>query len=221
MDNKIIDKIQKLLALSESSNEYEAQASMLKAQQLLAKHKLTLRQVEEFKEYSSDIQERKTKITFTKAKWKANLAGLIADNFGCYCFLRTRNTNTITFFGREEDVIVCNIVLEYAIDCINSAVKKLRYKYLRNRYSTKGLENDYAMGFISGLEKKFEEQRKSNEEWGLILIKDSQVIQAYEEKTNQFKGTVNTRISFKGYRDVFGKGFKDGGEFSISDKITN
>jgi uncharacterized protein YoaH (UPF0181 family) len=36
--SKIVEKIQKLLALSESSNENEAKLSMLKAQELLAKH---------------------------------------------------------------------------------------------------------------------------------------------------------------------------------------
>ncbi|MFR2890971.1 MAG: DUF2786 domain-containing protein, partial [Clostridium butyricum] len=42
----IILKIQKLLALSKSSNENEAQNAMLKAQQLLIKHKLSLKDVE-------------------------------------------------------------------------------------------------------------------------------------------------------------------------------
>lgn len=62
MDTKIIERIQKLFALSESSNEYEAQVAMLKAQQLIVKHKLSLREVKEFKVYSSLIKERKTKI---------------------------------------------------------------------------------------------------------------------------------------------------------------
>lgn len=217
MDTKIVEKIQKLLALSESSNEHEAQLSMLKAQQLLVKHKLSLREVKEFKIFNSAIKEKISKISFTKAKWKAQLSSLIADNFGCYYFFKTRHTNTIAFFGREEDVAVCNIVLEYAVDCIESMVKKLRYQYSKKGYSTKGLENDYAMGFIAGLEKKFEEQKKVNQVWGLVLVKDSEVVKAYEQK--EFKGSVNTSISFKGNTEVFKKGLKDGEKFSISDKI--
>ena len=220
MDIKIIERIQKLLALSESSNEHEAQVAMLKAQQLLVKHKLTLREVKEFKVYNSPIKERKSKVTFTKGKWKANLARLIAENFGCYHFFKTRRTHTITFFGREEDVIVCNIVLEYAVDCIDSVVKKLRYQYLRDGYSTKGLENDYAMGFIDGLEEKFEEQKRANQEWGLVLMKDSQVIDAYEDLRKGFKGSINTNTSFNGYTEIYDKGFEDGSQFSIPDKIT-
>lgn len=148
MDTKIVEKIQKLLALSESVNEYEAQLSMLKAQELLAKYKLSLREVKDFKVYNSSIKEKISTVSFTKAKWKAKLAGLIADNFGCYHYYKTRRNHTIAFFGREEDIAICNIVLEYAVDCINTKVKKLRYQWLRDGYSTKGLENDYALGFI-------------------------------------------------------------------------
>jgi hypothetical protein len=125
LNDKLIIKIQKLLALSESSNRNEAELAILKAQELLAKHKLSLKEVNEFKTCNSAIKENITKVTFTKAKWKAKLAKLIADNFGCYYYFKTRRTHTITFLGREEDVTVCNIVLEYAVDCINSAVKRL------------------------------------------------------------------------------------------------
>lgn len=121
MDIKLIEKIKKLLALSESSNKHEAESALLKAQELLAKHKLSIKEVKEFKINNSAIKEKISNITFTKAKWKAQLARLIADNFGCYFYFKVRYSKAITFFGREEDITVCNIVLEYAIDCINSA----------------------------------------------------------------------------------------------------
>lgn len=217
MDVKIIEKIQKLLALSESSNENEAQLSLLKAQELLVKHKLSLKEVKEFKVYNSKIKEKKSSISFTKAKWKANLGRLIADNFGCYMYFKTRRTQTITFFGREEDVIVCTIVLEYAIDSINSKVKRLRYQYSKGGYSTKGLESDYALGFISGLKEKFEEQKKKNQEWGLVLVKDPEVVEAHNNI--EFKGRINTSTSFNGYTEAYSEGKEDGESFSISDKI--
>ncbi|RBP59308.1 uncharacterized protein DUF2786 [Alkalibaculum bacchi] len=220
MDINVVEKIKKLLALSESSNEYEAQVAMLKTQELLIKHKLTLREVKEFKSYNSDIKEQTSKVTFTKAKWKSHLARLIADNFGCYFFFYTQGTHTITFFGREEDAIVCNIVLEYAIDCINSVVKKLRYQAVRKGCSTKGIENDYALGFIEGLEDKFEKQKETNQEWGLVLMKDSEVIQAYSEKSKSFAGTINTNTSFQGHMEIYKKGYEDGQKFSISDKLS-
>lgn len=219
MDSKIVGKIQKLLALSESSNKHEAELSMLKAQELLARHKLSLREIKDFKIIKSAIKENISKITFTKAKWKAQLANVIADNFGCYLYFKTRYSHSITFFGREEDVTVCNIVLEYAIDCINSAVKRLKQQYIRNGYSTKGLENDFAIGFIDGLQVKLEEQKGANQEWGLVLVKDKEVVEAYGQiKFNKRK--IDTSTQFQGHSEVYEKGHEDGEKFSISDKIT-
>lgn len=217
LDTRIVERIKKLLALSESSNEHEAEVSMLKAQELLAKHKLSLKEIKQYKVVNSDIKENISKVSFTKAKWKAHLAKVIADNFGCYRYFKTRRSHTITFFGREEDIAVCNIVLEYAIDCIDSVVKRLRYQYLKDGYSTKGLENDYAIGFIAGLQKKFEDQKKANQEWGLVLVKDKEVVEAYEQIN--FKKKINTRCSFNGYSDAYEKGHDDGNKFSVSDKI--
>ncbi|SKC86853.1 Protein of unknown function [Maledivibacter halophilus] len=219
MNINVIEKIKKLLALSESCNENEAKLAMLKAQELLIKNKLSMQEVKDFKIHNSIIKEKKSKITFTKAKWKAHLAGLVGENFGCYYFFKTRYTNTIVFLGREEDVEVCNIVLEYAIDCIDSSIKKLQYKYRKEGLSVKGLANDYAVGFIAGLSEQFEEQKRKNQEWGLVLVKDKEIVKAYEEK--EFKGSIDTTINFKGYDEAYCKGHKDGQNFSIADKIAD
>lgn len=216
MDTTIIQKIKKLLALSKSSNEHESKLAMLKAQELLVKHKISLKEIEEHRDVN--VIEGKTNITFKQGKWKSNLAGVIAENFGCYHFFRTNKTHTIIFMGKDEDVTVCTIVLEYAIDCINSVVKKLRYEYQKEGYSTRGLENDYALGFIKGLKYAFEKQKQNNQEWGLILVRDKEVIEAYEQK--EFGRTINTNTKFQGFNDVYFQGVEDGENFSISDRVT-
>lgn len=215
MENNIIIKIKKLLALSESSNEYEAKVAMLKAQELLAKHKLSLKEIEEHEDIN--VMEGKTNITFRQGKWKGKLADLIAENFGCYHYYRTNRTHTIIFMGKDEDVTVCKMVLEYAVDSINSVVNRLRYQYRKEGYSTKGLENDYALGFIEGLEYAFEEQKQENQEWGLVLARDKEVVEAYEKK--EFIGSINTNTNFQGFNEAYFKGVEDGEKFSISDKI--
>lgn len=215
MVTTIIQKIKKLLALSESSNEHEAKLAMFKAQELLAKHKISLKEIEDHK--NIDVIEGKTNITFRQGKWKGRLADVIAENFGCYHFYRTNRSHMIIFMGKDEDVTVCTIVLEYAIDCINSVVKKLRYEYQKDGYSTKGLENDYALGFIEGLSNAFEKQKEANQEWGLVLVRDKEVVEAYEKK--EFSRTINTNTKFQGFNEVYFQGVEDGENFSISDRI--
>lgn len=217
MGNKIIEKIQKLLKLSESSNENEAQLAMLKAQEMLIKYKLSMQEVKGYKVSNSKIKDKRSNITFTKARWKGSLADVIADNFGCYIYYKRWRTNTIVFFGKEEDITICNLMLEYAIDCIESTVKRIKYQYIKKCLSTKGLINDYAIGFIEGLEIKFEEQKNANPEWGLVLIKDKEVIEAYEQQ--DFDGSFDINSKFQGNSDAYYMGVKDGKDFSISDRI--
>jgi hypothetical protein len=217
MDTRVIEKVKKLLALSESSNENEAKLAMLKVQEIVVKYKISMKEVENYKIYNTKVLNKKTKISFKSAKWKGLLGSLIADNFGCYCYYNTNKTHIITFLGREEDITVCNIVLEYAIDCILSETNRIRYRYRKDGYSTKGIVSDYALGFISGLNDKFEEQKRDNQEWGLVLQKDSEVIERYENI--KFKGYINLNQKFEGNSDIMQQGVEDGKKFSISDKV--
>lgn len=140
-------KIQKLLALSKSSNENEAQNAMLKAQSLLIKYKLSIKDVEHHNPESIKVNENSTGIKFKGSSWKSNLANVITNNFGCYLFYRSWRSHEICFYGKEEDVIICGIMLEYAIKCINSNGDKL----------VKKLKQDKRRKHFGGLFKRTEE----------------------------------------------------------------
>lgn len=218
----VIYKIQRLLALSKSSNENEAQNAMMMAQRLLIKYKLSIKDVEEYNKDSIKVDENRTGIKFRSSSWKSNLATVIANNFGCYLFYRKNRTCEICFYGKEEDVIICNIMLEYAIKSINTNGDKLikKLKQDRRRKHFKGIKNDYALGFIKGLDERFKEQLKSNEEWALVLVKDQVVIDSYNEFSKCFK-TVETKVEFNKHLFAFKMGKEDGKNFDISNKIEN
>ncbi|AZV56779.1 DUF2786 domain-containing protein [Clostridium sp. AWRP] len=216
MDTKIIEKVKKLLALSESSNENEAQLAMIKAQEILAKYKLSLKEVKEFKKINSKIIKKVSDITFRTSKWKAELADVIANNFGCYIYFETKRTHKIVFLGKEEDAMVCNIILEYAIDSIESTMRVIKYSYRKNRMSTRGITNDYAMGFIEGLNYRFEKQKQNNREWGLVLMRDADVTETYNNM--DFRKNLNCDVDFE-YSEIYDQGVEDGKKFSISDKV--
>ncbi|EES50919.1 UNVERIFIED_ORG: hypothetical protein B2H98_08060 [Clostridium botulinum] len=218
----IILKIQKLLALSKSSNDNEAQTAMMMAQRLLIKYKLSIKDIEQYKKDSIKVDENRTGIKFRGSNWKSNISQIIADNFGCYLFYRSGRTHEICFYGKEEDVVICNIMLEYAIKCINSNGDKLikKLKQDRRRKYFKGIKNDYALGFVRGLDERFKEQLKSNKEWALVLVKDQVVIDKYEEFSNDFE-TIQTSINYDKHLFAFKLGKKDGKNFDISNKIEN
>lgn len=80
-ENKIIDKIEKLLKLSSSSNENEARSAMMKAQELMAKYEIKREQLKD-----GEQQERPV-VSFSSVafrdEWIQMVSGVIADNFRC------------------------------------------------------------------------------------------------------------------------------------------
>lgn len=212
MDNNVVEKIRKLLALAGSDNKHESESAMLKAQELLAKHNLSLSSIEDHE--PKNVKEDKTGVTFTKAKWKARIATVIADNFRCQMYFKTYRVHEITFLGLEEDVTICKIMLEYAIECIGNEVRKLSKEYRKNGESTKGLENDFALGFAEGLATKFEDQKTRNQEWGLVLVKPKEVQEAYSNI--KFSKKKVGCAEFKGLKDAYLDGVEAGKQFDIN-----
>lgn len=220
MNKEVIERIKKLLALSESSNEHESSTAMLQVQKLLVKHKLSMKEIEEFGEKEPiNVVDDMSDICMTTGKWKGILSMVICDNFGCYCYSQSKNRKTyITFVGKDTDVTVCKIVLKYAIDCIKSRVDSFKKQYKKEGRSIRGLEVTYALSFIKGLKQAFEDQKKANEqEWGLVLVKDPEVEKAWSELSlrsgEKYKAKV---VNDNNLRD---SAYQEGKNFSVSDRI--
>lgn len=225
MENtEIILKIQKLLALSKSSNKNEAQNAMLKAQKLLIKYKLSLQEVERYSKENIKIEAFKTEQKFRGKSWKGNLAQVIADNLGCFIYYNTGNykVHRVCFYGKEEDVIIANIMFEYAVKWINLEGNKLikKMKQDKRRKYFDGIKNDYALGFIFGLEERFRSQIKENKEWGLVIQKEQVVIDSYTNFSSGF-GKISVNEKFDRHLKAYKQGEEDGRKFNISDKIEN
>ncbi|MBS6502471.1 MAG: DUF2786 domain-containing protein [Clostridium sp.] len=220
----IIVKIQKLLALSKSSNENEAQNAMLKAQKLLIKYKLSLQEVESYSKENIKIEDFKTNQKFRGRSWKGNLARVIADNFGCFLYYNTGNykVHRVCFYGKEEDVIIANIMFEYAVKWINLEGNKLvkRMKQDKRRKYFDGIKSDYALGFIAGLKERFKNQLEENKKWGLVIQKDQVVIDSYTKFSSGF-GEISLNEKFNRHLKAYKQGELDGKKFDISDKIEN
>ena len=214
VQEKTIDKIKKLLALASSPNEHEAQSALLKAQELLAKHNLTINDVDSSEAEESVIQHR-VDISFTKMEWRLNLANIIADNFRCYCWGHLGNRGKgigFTFLGKESDVEICKTIYIYAKKFIENNVRRLQREYNAKGYSSKGVAQSYGHGFCIGLRAQFSTQMKAHEEeWGIVLSKPKDVVEKYEEMSTSFK-TRSKQLSVN--ESCYNRGVKDGAEFS-------
>ena len=154
-------KIRKLLALSESPNEFEAQAALLKARQLMAEYKLT---EAELHEGNKKVKTIKTSISCTKHTnfWIFTLSTVISENYCCQAVHeRTKHSKTyfIGFVGLEEDVSICVNIFTYAVDCVLTQIQNLKQTYCNlSLGAQKKITNGYGAGFCEGVREAFSKQ---------------------------------------------------------------
>lgn len=184
----IQNRIKKLLALSESSNKHEAVAAMVKAQELLAEHEMTIEQVDVGKEraepvYAEVLQAGRVPL------WKLEITTVIAENFRCYAVHnRTRNhkKTTIEIFGLPQDATIARAVSAFAVavgeQCWSIYRQTLESAGVRGY--TEAIKADYFKGFVDGAARAFRHQVREKE---IVLVKDALVEARVEAEMNTFE----------------------------------
>lgn len=172
-ENKIIDKIEKLLKLSSSSNENEARSAMMKAQKLMAKYEIKREQLKDGE------QEERPVVSFSSVafrdEWVQMVSGVIADNFRCRRLSvsrpGSRGAFRVRFYGYEEDAEICINIFNYAVKVVRQRFVELRAVYAHvNKEFGKDEKMNYVLGFCHGLEKNFEEQKSQSQSFALALL---------------------------------------------------
>lgn len=221
-DNKIIDKIEKLLRLSASDNENEAQAAMLKAQELMAKYEID-------REKLSDGEEERTVVSFSSSPfrddWVKDVGSVIAHNFRCrLIFTQGKYKGSggvfrLKFFGFEEDAEICINIFNYAVKVVRKRFGTLRAIYAdAGREFGRNEKMNYTEGFCSGLHHNFEEQKAQSQSFALALVTPPEVNEFVEQipglQEAEEKGFERRRehdiLRKSGYID--GKAFQNAGD---------
>ena len=113
---KIVDKIQKLLALTESSNEHEAALAAEKAHELLAEHNLSMAQVESAskKEKLNEQVGHTSATSKLGARWVRNLWLATARLYFCeYIYSRGNHKTYLTVIGSEANTTTACHMAEF------------------------------------------------------------------------------------------------------------
>lgn len=183
-ENKIIEKIEKLIALSGSDNENEAKAAMLKAQELMAKYEIEQDRID------PERKKERPVVCFTspmfRDDWCVDVGSLIANNFRCRAIISQRRNSggayRLKFFGFEEDAEISINVFNYAVKVIRKRMATLRAIYRdAEREFGRNEKMAYVDGFRSGLYRNFEEQKKQSESFALALLVPEAVVKFVDE----------------------------------------
>ncbi|MCI8623856.1 MAG: DUF2786 domain-containing protein [Provencibacterium sp.] len=216
----IKDKINKLLALSQSPNEHEAELALCKAKELMIEHKLSM---QDLTADGVQVIHHETAFTYSKRRssWMLQLANVIAEKHCCRAFCRRRSrqqTRTVCLAGFPEDVRLCEKSIGYALDCIHSWTRRI-VRLNHKLYSTKEmgcLSDSYAKGYIAGLYVACHRLSKLHEnERALVPAAHSAVDKSVAGLKEETIAAGDSGI----IRSVYNVGFSDGIRFCMADKL--
>ncbi len=198
---KIVDKIQKLLALAGNNpSKNEAQAAALKAQELIAQYNVDLNNLSG----EEKINYKLMAATHSNNEgYRSRLAVIIADNFRCKPILIGL---TINFFGREGDVDACVEVFNYLYKVSHNQGLKLEREARKQGRSTRGVANTYWDGFMAGIKESLDKQCKA-----LMIVTPQDVTDKFNERfSNAKKGTRFGQRHMGFDRSAYTAGYQDG-----------
>ena len=121
----IIEKIKKLLALANSSNEHEAALAAGHAQRLLSEHNLAMADIEAA--HKPDKADRvETVVSKSLPKWLRHLSAGVSTAFDCQA-IHHPATGKLTFIGVGADVQIAAYTFTY----LDRTVRKLCADYMK------------------------------------------------------------------------------------------
>lgn len=199
---KIIEKIRKLLAMTEErgASENEAMVAALKAQKLMAEYNLTVADIETGDDHEEIVEE-----SFDCGngdKWKYTLANIIARNFCCKTYFIGKRQ--VIFYGHKKDAKIACDVFKFLFNIGNKLADKCYYEYYKRGETTRGVKNTYLSGFCAGINEVLGKQCTA-----LMIVIPKDVEESYAEKSKDWhaiSGRLNMSYDAKAYE----KGKTDG-----------
>lgn len=214
-NSQIIEKIKKLLALANSSNEHEAALAASHAQRLLSEHNLAMADIEAaHKPDKADKVE--TAVSKSLPKWMRHLSAGISSAFDCQA-IHHPAAGKMTFIGVGVDVQIA----AYTFTCMDRTVRKLCSTYMKqhvcstvaNRHREL-IRQSYYLGAVSTITARLREQKMQTPvtPGALVPVKEGLIRQAMNEI-----GNVRTMHSRRSYisSDAYSRGQTDGGHVGI------
>lgn|SRR5699024_1614555 len=210
--DRIIRRVNKLLALAEdNSSVEESQTAFLQAQQMMVKYGVDPSDLD-ISEESKRVLEKSGSDYKRLFWWERRLASIVAKNFRCKNYINNKYIEgkkqvqrRIMFMGRDEDVNLAREMYKLAREATLFYTKCYMQQ---NDLKGSSVKNDYILGFVDGLEEKFEDQINSqSQEWGLVLVVPKNVEERYKKEVT---GTLYHKIPDVNSDEHYSEGYEDG-----------
>lgn len=221
-NERILQKIEKLLRKAESANQHEAQAFAAKAMALMGEHKVTMEDVELQRYNDSNpidgerVNDHDTPNSSRIDAFAIDLAEAVANSMGVKITFY-RGSSALKFWGRMEQRKIAVYLFKYLYNfavkerdtTYNRLYQRWHYKKRKGQISEWEFENENPMvgwkaswneGFIRELRKRVREEfkkpfDKAEREFAIVVRDDLKAVTEYMEKAipNLRSSEVNGR----------------------------
>lgn len=185
IDEALLKKVQKLLALATSSNEHESNVAAQKAQELIVKYNIDLQQMNQQFEYEWHVLSDEP---YLRVHQK-----FILPVLNSYFFVKTllvprvvgrtevgaRKIKTeLKILGTPTNVIIADYMFNY----LSETYQRLWLEYKKNNGLDEKSRQAYYHGLTKGLREKLDEARKLSEEFKAEELANSQQMSIADAK---------------------------------------
>ena len=225
---KVMDKIQKLLSLSESPNQAEAELAMSKAYELMTTHNISLQDVHDLANETIYV-ESDLAVNERQRPEDTSILHLLKTYFNAACWVSLRKGSryyghrseaTVKIAGRESDVQVARYVYVFLVNTYKELFLSELAKFPKGSMSRKefitGKQHFYE-GIADGISSTLDKMKTSIEqEYGLVIVKDPNLIEE-----NYVKGIRVINKRYRSNPEAYARGKELGSKVSINKPIAN
>jgi predicted SprT family Zn-dependent metalloprotease len=209
---RVVERVEKLLALAQSANQHEAEAAAAAAQRLMLKHNLTV-SGGETPGYSFRHLGR---ITGRVTEWERRLGNILNQHFfveviwvPAFRRLEGKRGSVLEAIGSAENLTMA----EYAYDFLSRTAERLWLAH-KEAHEVSGNRDrlTYYAGVMSGFAQKLALQAKEHKAHGLVWV-PQEALRGYTRQRHPYLRTVSHQGHRKG--DAFVHGQQAGRELVL------
>ena len=235
VDEKLMQKLQKLLALAGSDNENEARVAMAKAQALMAEHGVTVADVALDGSGAHVADTTIDALGRTMPPWERGLLNAVCKGFDGRCLFNhtgRRQYGKATVVASRTDIIIIRDLFERLRDtCHRQGLEYcqrvydgLLELYGRRAPSRKMVAGSYRLGFVDTVRKRLLALKAGSTPAGvanvhgltgkdLMVVKDKAVAQRFDRMFPNREKIGGRSINI--HRAAYSQGQADGGRASL------
>lgn len=225
MNNSVLEKLQKLLALSNSSNPHEAELAMQKALEISMQHNIDLAKVGIISDKVEEGFEKDRVSVSTKFSTMGKYINSILNKHFKVSILKSgyRGQRVLWYVGKRSDIDTAKFVANF----LDVTFTRLWISYKKKNNLSVKSKQSYLYGLYMGLDQKLNEKQKE-----VISKQDSAtqnryaiVVQDFKKElqlaVNDFFGKTRstTQTILTHNRDALNSGISDGKNINISQPL--